>query len=355
MNNYIPFLKLKSNEIGALKELASDIKQDGIVPFFDLAKKEDMTSLSFQEMVNKSVISLSKNIKEIDRFFLDNFDIDDRIIVNNQNNYGFVIEAFSELNFIPVIGLDRAVGRNQLVFDHKKNGTIKSDAIAIRLVLEDFENFELVSEELEDLVNLGQELFNEWILILDNRVCLDIDVSKRIQVLVDFLVDSAEIFDFDRVIIAGSSLSPSIRDILEVGENITHDRIELNIYSGVTKELNQLNLYLGDYTIISPLYSDVNLPGNMMQNVMTAKIIYTHGRNHYIERGYGIKAKGNSQYNEIARDLVTRNFYRGASYSFGDNFLHEKANYIGSNVTPSTILKPTINTHITYMIRDFVG
>lgn len=47
MNNYIPFLKLKVNEINALKELALDIKQDGIMPFFDLAKKEDMTSLSF--------------------------------------------------------------------------------------------------------------------------------------------------------------------------------------------------------------------------------------------------------------------------------------------------------------------
>lgn len=357
MNNYIPFLKLKANEIGALKELTLDIKKNGVLPFFDLAKKEDMTSSSFQNMVKKSVTSLSKNLKEIDRFFIDNFDIDDRIVVNNQNNYKFVIEAFSEMNFIPVVGLDRAVGHNKLVFNYKQNGIIKSNAIAIRLLVEDFEDFELVSDELEDLVNQGKELFSEWVLILDNRVCLNIEVTKRVQQLVNFLGDSKKIFDFDCVIIAGSSITPSIGDILEVGSEVTHNRIELEIYSGVTNKLDTLNLYLGDYTIVSPLYSDVTLPPEMMQNILTPRIIYTYDRVHYIARGNGIKThpRGYKQYNDIAKNLITKSYYRGAPYSFGDNFLSEKANYQGSSVTPGSIIKPTINTHITYMIKDFVG
>lgn len=357
MNNYIPFLKLKVNEIGALKELALDIIKDGVVPFFDLAKKEGMTSLSFQKMIKRSVISLSKNLKGIDRFFLDNFDIDDQIVVNGRNNYGFVIEEFSNTNFIPVVGLDRVVGRNQLVFDYKKKGTIKSNAIAIRLLLEDFESFELIQDEIEDLVNQGQGLFSEWILILDNRVCLDIDVPKRVQQLVDFLAAIIEIFDFKCIIITGSSIPPSIGEIIGVGSVVTHDRLELEIYSGVTIKLDSLNLYLGDYTIISPLYSDVTLPPEMMQNVLTPRIIYTYDRVHYIERGNGIKThpRGYKQYNDIAKNLITKSYYRGHPYSFGDNFLNEKASDLGSNVTPSSILKPTINTHITYMIKDFVG
>jgi len=69
MNNYIPFLKLKVNEVGALKALTADIKKNGIVPFFDLAKKEGMTTSSFQQMVKKAVTSLSRNLSGIDAFF----------------------------------------------------------------------------------------------------------------------------------------------------------------------------------------------------------------------------------------------------------------------------------------------
>lgn len=355
MNNYIPFLKLKSNEVGALKELSLNIKKSGIVPFFDLAKKEGMTTSSFQNMVRKSVTSLSKNINGIDQFFLDNFDIDDQITINKQNNYGFVIEEFSNMSFIPVVGLDRAVGHNQLVFDHKKNGNIKSNSIAIRLLSEDFESFELIQDELEDLVAEGQELFSEWILILDNRVCLGINVPKRVQLLVNFLVASVAIFDFSGIIITGSSITPSIGDVLNTGSDISHGRVELDIYSGVADKLNSLNLCLGDYTIVSPLYSDLLLPPEVMQNVLVPKVIYTHGRVHYIARGNAIKthARGKLQYNDIAHNIINKKFYRGETYSFGDNFLNEKANHRGNAVTPSTILKPTINTHITYMIKDF--
>ncbi|WP_031437910.1 beta family protein [Methylobacter tundripaludum] len=358
MNNYIPFLKLKVNEVGALKALTADIKKNGIVPFFDLAKKEGMTTSSFQQMVKKAVTSLSRNLSGIDAFFLDNFDIDDHIVVNKQNNYGFVIEEFSKMNFIPVVGLDRVAGRNQLVFDYKRQGNIKSNAIAIRLLVEDFESFELVRDEIGNLLDQGHELFSDWILILDNRVCMNVDVTERVKLLVQFLEDSIGIFDFDSVIITGSSIPSSIRDVLAVNKsNEQYARKELIIYHMAAKNLDKFNLYLGDYTIVSPLYSDSNIPPEAMLNVTAPKIIYTHGWVHYINRGGAIKThtRGSLQYNDIANDLITKPFYRGMPYSFGDAFLYEKANNISKGVTPSSILKPTINTHITYMIKDFVS
>ena len=42
MIKYVPFLKLKSNEIMALKELSSETK-DSFIPFFDYAKREVTT------------------------------------------------------------------------------------------------------------------------------------------------------------------------------------------------------------------------------------------------------------------------------------------------------------------------
>ena len=46
-------------------------------------------------------------------------------------------------------------------------------------------------------------------------------------------------------------------------------------------------------------------------------------------------------------------FYRGHHYSFGDSFIEEKSRNTGSSVMPGTILKPTINAHMTYVLLDY--
>lgn len=70
MNQYVPFLKLKVNEVGALCELAADIKSS-IVPFFDLPRKKDgMSADEFCELVKKSARSVEKNLKGINLFYL---------------------------------------------------------------------------------------------------------------------------------------------------------------------------------------------------------------------------------------------------------------------------------------------
>jgi hypothetical protein len=356
MNNYVPFLKLKVNEIGALNALSPDIK-NSIMPFFDLPRKNDMTPVSFQAMVNKTVASITKNLNGIDVFFLDNFDIEDGILVGGQNNYGYVIESFSDMTFIPVVGLDRTLERNNLVFEHKKNGNIKSNAIAIRLSAEDFDSFAIVQTEIEELVAQGQDLFDKWILILDNRLCLNIDPAKRALLISVFLADAKGSFDPEMVIVAGSSVPPSIGDVAAAGTEITHDRVELSIYRAVVKSVDDVNLWLGDYTIVSPLYSDLDIPPEAMQNVIAAKIIYSHDNVHYVARGGSLKShpRGRMQYNDIANALIAKPFFRGAPYSFGDAYLDDKAHNIGSGVTPSSILKPTINTHMSWMIKDFTA
>ena len=93
-----------------------------------------------------------------------------------------------------------------------------------------------------------------------------------------------------------------------------------------------------------------------MLNVLAPKILYTFDRHHYIIRGGAIRThvRGFLQYNDLAAEIITKPFYRGAEYSFGDNYIAEKSHSVGSNVMPSTIIKPTVNSHITYMLNGFV-
>lgn len=354
MNNYVPFLKLKVNEIAALSVLAEDIK-GAIVPFFDLAKKDEMTGDEFKVMVTKGAKSLTRHVADFPAFFLDNFDIDDTLAIDGEHNYAYVLTAFRGMNFIPVVGLDRVVGRNELVFTAKKNGLIKSDSIALRLLSDDFENFALVADDIAKLMKLGHGLFSRWILVLDNRVCADIAPLKRAASLANFLVESAKLMSFQAIIVTGSSLPPSIGDILKVLTEREHGRTELSGYRALNAQVGGLNLYCGDYTVVSPLYSDVELPVEILQNVMTPKVVYTYGDVHYMARGGAFKThpRAHFQYNDICEQIIKKHFYRQSAFSFGDNFLWEKAQFVGKQVTPNSILKPTINTHITYMFRNF--
>ncbi|WP_419204682.1 beta family protein [Bordetella trematum] len=190
---------------------------------------------------------------------------------------------------------------------------------------------------------------------MDNRLCLNVNAEDRSQKIVSFINSAVDRLDIYAFIISGSSISASIRDILNVEKEHHHARTELDIYRNTVPHLRGRNIYLGDYTVVSPYYSDVDIPKEAMQNVTAPKVIYSYGSNHYIARGGAIKThkRGLHQYNDIAAHIVKQPFYRTPGYSYGDNFIYLKSLGQGNKVTPGSILKPTINLHITYMLRDF--
>lgn len=90
---------------------------------------------------------------------------------------------------------------------------------------------------------------------------------------------------------------------------------------------------------------------------MTPKIVYSYENKHYLIRGGALRThpRAQLQYNDFSGIIVGKPFYRGIGYSFGDEYLEEKSRFVGSGVMPGTILKPTINAHISYMIKSFLG
>lgn len=92
----------------------------------------------------------------------------------------------------------------------------------------------------------------------------------------------------------------------------------------------------------------------MLRRVMTPRITYSYDNNHYIIRGGALAThvRGDDQYFDLAKIITLKPFYRGSIYSFGDGFIFEKSQSIGNKVTASSILKPTINAHIIYMLNS---
>lgn len=351
---YTPFLKLKTNEVGAVANLSDEVGES-VVPFFDLPMKKGMTAASFCTMVEKSARKIEKHLGKVRPFYLDNFDIPDTISIDGAVNYLFIMQEFGDTNFIPVIGLNRSPAHNQAIFDAKAAGLIESSRVAIRLVADEFEDFELVEDELSELLEAASDSFDACVLILDCRLCLNAKPQVLAGQIYPFLSQVKAAFQFNEVIVTGSSVPASISEVVKVDQESELPRVELQIFDALLQRGGMGHVGFGDYTIVSPLYSEVTLPPEMMLNVTVPKVLYPHGAVYYIARGEGAlkaHARGNLQYNDMLADIVQKPFYRGDYYSYGDGFIAEKALGIGKMVTPGSILKPTINAHITYMATD---
>lgn len=349
MNNYTPFLKFKVAEIGALKAL-EDSELSSITPFFDLATKNGITPGDLEKTILKGVRKYELNFKKSNGFYIDDYDIDDSIKIKGSIVYEFLIDTFQKIDFIPVVGLDRTATRNKSVL----SSSVISDTVAIRLNQDDFVSYALIEDEISELIADMRGKFAKLHLILDCRLCIEsdcIELSNRLITLIKLITQD---HCFDKIVITGSSIHASIADILSVSTEETLTRVECKVFDIVEQELS-MELGFGDYTVISPNYSDVSIPQNALRKVMTPKVIYSYNNKHHFQRGGAIEThpRGAKQYDDMCKRLVTYVFFRKEDYSVGDKYLEEKSRSVGTDALPHSIGKYLINAHMTYMINDY--
>lgn len=351
--NYTPFLKFKTNEIAGLSVLADGLKQE-LTPFFDLPRKTGMTRPEFLGVVTACRKKAEKYLTKFPYIFIDSFDIPDTIASAGLPNCRAIIDEFSEICYVPVLGLDRAHDHNQEIIQAKSGGEILSDRVAVRFQHEEFTSFELVQEEIEELVQQALSAFEEIIFVYDCRVCLASNRPKLATDIADFARSATNEFGIEFHIVTGSSVPSTITDIARPSDESLIARAELEIFHAAQAALGTGALRLGDYTIVSPTYSELTIAPELMLSVTAPKVFYAYQNYHFIARGGRIKTNGYIQYDQIAEEIVSKSFYRGAPYSWGDKFLKLRADgFREKNITPSTILKPTICAHITYMATHY--
>lgn len=345
---YVPFLKLKGNEVSAYVVLDDAVKQN-IRPFFDLPTKKDIDEEQLRTLIKKSAKKLKKYLNDKE-YYLDNIDIPDAIDIDLDASYKFVLSEFADQVFIPVVGVDRDPLRNNTVFDAKKMGAIKSNELAIRVLPDEFYSFDAIESELIDLKNQGAGLFDKFTLIVDARLLAAGEGAKTAKMASDFINKAQKKIGFDLCIFTGSSIPASISELVKTEAKATIVREEL-IAIEELRNSTGAPIIFGDYTIVSPYYSDLLMPAYMLLNVTAPRYIYSFDNMHYIIRGGGLKThhRGYLQYNDLAHHLTSEKFYRGVGYSAGDKWLSNNINAGAKKTTPGTALVPTINSHITFM------
>jgi hypothetical protein len=348
MIRYVPFLKAKRGELTAMSELASEVKR-AICPFFDFPrKKAKYVSHTYADTAHNIATSLKKHWGNDAEFYFDDLDIDQTLIVGGEHQYAYMLKALNELQVIPVVALDR-INHNAAVASLKSNGEISSATVAFRADRGDFEDFDSNEDQIDfDLGNVFNE-FQAIDLILDCRFCTGINVLEAAQQIATFTRKFCDVYDkVRRVIVTGSSIPASIGDVIDVDSTEIVARRELAI-TAKARELSEIELVMGDYTTVSPFYSDADLDPRILQNVMTARLIYPFEDSYYLARGVSMKAGGYEQYVGLTSDLCDQAFFRPGN-STGEGYFYEKSQGIGKKATNGTMVKPSVVAHITYMV-----
>ena len=352
--NYVPFLKSKKNEIHALAEIESDLSPS-ICPFFDYPKKQNGdTANNIEKSINRLVKKFRKYLQHINGFYFDIYDIDDEIEINGKHIYAFLLKAFSSFPIIPVVSIDRSDLHQESVVDAKKSGLIASDFVAFRVTQEDFQSFNVVQHDIEDILSEPFSLFKAIDLVFDCRICINANINKIAEEISIFSNNFGQKYPIRNIIISGSSIPASVAEVLSSNSEDYVQRVEMDIYKAAQNLLKDKALVFGDYTTISPDYSDADIPPEQMQNRITAKLTYSFDDQHYFIRGGSLKTKGRDQYFDLAAELCGKIFFRKGN-SPGDIYFEEKSNRQGDQCYVNTVIKPSINSHMTYIIQKILA
>lgn len=347
MIHYVPFLKAKQGERAAMGELAPEVKS-GICPLFDFPRDTSgYDEEGYAATARRIAAGLKKHWGTGLEFYFDDLDINQTLSVEGEHKYAYALRLLRGLQVIPVVGLDR-ISHNSAVACLKREDEIASDIVAFRAEQVDFEDFDDKEDQIDyDLANTFKE-FKAIDLILDCRLCSGMDVFATAQQIAAFSQKFCASYPVRRVIVAGSSIPPSIRDVLGTHDVITLPRRELEIIVR-TRDLVDVSVVVGDYATVSPFYADVQFDPKLLPKVTAPRLIYTFGHSYYIARGTSLASGGYQQYVGLTSGLCKQAFFR-SGYSSGEAYFYEKSKGIGGRAMNSTVVKPSVVAHITYMV-----
>lgn len=358
MYNYAPFLKLKMNEIQAVYDLDSSV-QNYTLPLFDIPKekKQDIEG-DILERISKGVKQLFTHTKKAPKlnFFIDNHDLDDSILLKGNNQYRYILSQLANYNVIPVMAFNRDPDHNKAALDFCSKG---QNNIGIRLSVEDFQSYSLCKTHLTkawaDLNAAG--VTNSYVIYDCRLIEDDARATALTAAIIKFHTKCAAEFNFTHYIVTGSVIPQNIAQLLGTKSTTMVKRLEDNIWRSLTANPITAKINYGDYGVVSPEFSEADLPLELMPKFSAPKVFYTKRGEFYVERGgqFAGHPKGYGQYFDIADNIVAKPYFRGPTESKGDKYIYDRSSLStklpAKGGAPGSWIKATLSSHITYAVK----
>jgi hypothetical protein len=318
---YVPILRAKQGEFEALTQLSVSARQR-VLPLLDLPKPKGGKTLDQHLFKLVADIASACTGQEI---LLDTFAwLPSATTAKGEYILPYVRARLEQegVEVNPVVGYDRwddADYKQACASIDLPTGRV----FCLRLdrdAIDDVSDPEYFAEKIADiLAHLGCGA-NECFVLID----LD-DVSH--QAVVDLLplvttgISGLMSLGFVKIVLAGSSIPPSISEAVEKVDSVGYvSRREMLVWQTLVTEFP--NVVYGDYGVRSPrAQEDVIAPHT------NAKIRYTTDKRCFIARGHSLQLapKGEQNY-ALARKIIDSPHFVGANFSWGDSRIVACAN-----------------------------
>jgi hypothetical protein len=316
--HYVPVLKGKRAEFPSLGSLKS---KAAITPIIEAVPS------SWKEISKR--MSESAEWPNESPYFMDMIFIDDPDDTSEATESHPVRRYFSEAAArnqfaIPVTGLARSPGYQSAV---QQVVSAQQRGMAIRLTADDFEDADALDETIEAIIGFFGQGLGEIDLFLDHGSVASLAASAVAQ-MYRANIELIPYIDDWRTITVISSAFPLSLGLLERDQWNPAKRNDwrgwLRLVTG-SRPPHRIPAY-GDYAIAHP-----DLPPEGRATIL-AQLRYATPDSWLIWKGGNVfkHADGYNQFFSICADLIERDEYRGADFSWGDAEIYGKATTGGS-------------------------
>jgi hypothetical protein len=348
--HYVPILKGRDGEYGALGTLADKFRQR-MTPLVEVPP----IPWDFEEECPLKTIDahLAKVTQKIARAWGPKELLVDLLWIaeaermdDGQHPVEFVFDSgrAQDLALIPVVGLVRteeylAACARQVQNDGR--------GACIRIQREDFADFADLGRELARVlaaIDLGPA---ETDLLLDLRA-LTPD-SRRIDAnsVIQLIAATPHIRSWRTFTVAATSFPENLTG-LPPSDCSFIPRLEWNLWKEILQGQPARIPSFGDYGISHPEPSEVD-PRVMRPS---ASIRYTANGSWLVLKGRNLRDHGYEQFYDVCDDLIGRDEYNGRDFSWGDGYIDDCANRIVGTGNLTTWRKVGTSHHLTFVLRD---
>lgn len=340
-NHYVPILKAKDGEFGALSELPEEIK-NRISPLIDIFNSDSKKPLEkrLDRIANRIATSWGSEC----HIFVDLFGIDlEERVSGGEHPLNFTFDRLRQLNVkaIPTTGFDR-----DEAYDEAIEKTVKADnrGVCIRLLIDDMESTDELEDNLESLLSDLDISYEDAHLLLDFRELKVDEIGMATETAINAIRDLPNINDWCTLTVTASGFPGSLK---EIGTHATGKipRTDYKLWNALInrrKEIKRLPSF-GDYGIQHP--DLLELDWRIIPRV--PNIRYTLPFEWLIIRGGSTKKYGSRQTHQLSRDLLSMPEYYGGTFCWGDNYISLCAQEADGPGNMTTWRKVGTNHHLT--------
>jgi len=321
-NHYVPILKGREGEYGALKQV-TDRSRDRITPLIEIPPIPwDFVNGSPSKSIDDHLKKVCKNILGAwggeRSLFLDTLWLPaDVRMTDGRHPLSFLLDhGYSMgLKLIPVTGLLRG---DKHVTSCRKAHTANGAGVCIRIQREDFTEFSDLPNALDALLRSVAVPIRQADLVLDLRAITDGEIDED---EVAALVRSIPSLNQWRTFTLAATSFPTNLVGLPASDCSRVQRLEWKLWKMVQRKLPSSirKPAFGDYAISHPEPSEVD-PRIMKPS---ASVRYTYRTYWLVMKARNLRDHGYAQFHGLCSELMKRVEYSGTGFSWGDEYIGE--------------------------------